>query len=140
MWSGSDDMWSRPDIMWSTLVGPTKGVFPTPDTVPFFPSDTDIHLKTNVARHRHSDLAPRHLTLHISPTLTVSFPSRHRTLRNILCRRPTLRPPTMGPTGPYQIRIYLKNFFHVGCGPDQILCGLDQILCGPDQIRIYLKK
>ena len=58
---------------WSKL-GPMNGVFPTPDTVPFFPSDTDIHPKTNVARHRHSHLVPRHLTPHFSPTLTLSFP------------------------------------------------------------------
>ncbi len=64
-------------------VGPMKGVFPTPNTEPFFPSDTDIQSKVNVAKHRHSDLVARHLTLHFRPTLTVSLPSQRRTLRNI---------------------------------------------------------
>ncbi len=41
-----------------------KGVFPTPDTWSFFPSDTDIWPKINVAWHRHSELVTRHLTLH----------------------------------------------------------------------------
>ncbi len=75
-----------------------KGVFPTPDTEPFFPSDTDIQPKINVAQHRHSDLVARHLMLHFSLTLTVSSPSRRRTLRKISSRRPTLRPPFIGPT------------------------------------------
>ena len=39
----------------------------------------------------------RHLTLHFSPTLTVSSGSRRGTLRKILSRHPTLRPPFMGP-------------------------------------------
>ena len=70
-----------------------KGVFPTPNTGSFFPSDTDIQPKTNVGRHRHSELVTRHLTLHFSLTLTVSFPRRRRTLCKISSRRPTLRPP-----------------------------------------------
>ncbi len=78
-------------------IGPKKGVFPTPDTGPFFPSDTDIQHKINVGRHRHSELVARHLTLHFSLTLTVSFPSRRRTLSKISSRRRTLRPPFMGP-------------------------------------------
>ncbi len=45
-----------------TIIGPMEGVFPTPDTRPFFLSDTDIQLKINVARHRHSELATRHST------------------------------------------------------------------------------
>ncbi len=71
-----------------------KGVIPTPDTKQFFPSNTDIQLKINVARHGHSDLLARHSTLHSSPTLTVSSGSRRRTLRKILSRCPTLRPPS----------------------------------------------
>ncbi len=81
----------------ATILGPMKGVFRTPDNGPFFPSDTDIQPKINVARHRHSELVTRHLTLHFSPTLTVSFPSRHRTLRKISGRCRTLRSPGMGP-------------------------------------------
>ena len=66
-----------------------KGVFPTPDTGPFLPSDTDIEPKTNVARHRHSELVTRHFG---------TVPSRRRTLRcKISGRRSTLRPPFMGP-------------------------------------------
>ncbi len=78
------------------IIGPMEGVFLTPMTEPFFPSDTDIQPKINVARHRHrhSDLVARHLTLHFSPTLTVSFPSRHRTSRKISSRRSTLRLPS----------------------------------------------
>ncbi len=60
---------------------PMKGVFPTPDSWPLFPSDTDIQPKINVARHRHSELLTQHSTLHFRPTLTVSFPSRRRTFR-----------------------------------------------------------
>ncbi len=86
------------------IIGPMKGVFPTPDTGPFFSSDTDMQPKINVARHRHSELVTRHLTLHFSPTLTVSFPSRRRTLRKISSRRLTLRPPFMGPRGRYRGR------------------------------------
>ena len=79
------------------LLGPRKGVFLTPDTGPFFPSDTDIQPKINVARHRHSELVTRHLTLDFSPTPTVSYPIRRRTLRKISGRRQTLRPLFMGP-------------------------------------------
>ncbi len=75
-----------------------EGVFSTCNTGPFLPSDTDIHPKTNVARHQHSDLGPRHLTLQFNPTLTVSFLSRRQTLCKISGRRPTLRPPFMGPS------------------------------------------
>ncbi len=46
----------------SPYVGPIKGVFPTPDTGPFFQSDTDIHPKISVARHWHSELSARHST------------------------------------------------------------------------------
>ncbi len=76
---------------------PMKGVFPTPNTEPFFSSDTDIQPKVNVAWHWHSDLVARHLTLHFSLTLTVSFPMRRRTLRKNSSRCPTLGPPFMGP-------------------------------------------
>ena len=79
------------------LLGPMNRVFPTPNTGPFFPSDTDIQPKMYVPRHRHSELVTRHLTPHFSPTLTVSFTSRRQTLRKISSRHPTLRPPFMGP-------------------------------------------
>ncbi len=67
------------------LIVSMKGVFPTPDAEPFFLSNTIIQprIKFNVTRHRHSDLVSRHLTLHFSPTMTVSFPSGRRTLRKI---------------------------------------------------------
>ncbi len=93
---------------------PMKGVFLTPETGAFFPSDTDSQLQINVARHRHSELVSRHLTLHFSLTLTltVSFPSRRRTLRKILGRRPTLRPPFMGPWRGYFRRQTLGHVFH----------------------------
>ena len=83
-----------PRPMFLSRRGPMKGVFPTLDTEPFFPSDTDIQPKINVARHQHSDLAARHLTPHFRPTLTVSFPSRRQTLCKISSRRPTLIPPS----------------------------------------------
>ncbi len=53
-------------IMMKSMLGPMKGVFPTPDNGPFFPSDTDIQPKLYVARHWHSELITRHLTLHFS--------------------------------------------------------------------------
>ncbi len=49
---------------WTGLLGPMKGVYPTPDTSPFFPSDTEIQTYINVGRHRHSGLLVRHSTLH----------------------------------------------------------------------------
>ncbi len=72
-----------------------------------FPSgNQDIQPKIHVARHRHSELVTRHLTLHFSLTLTVSIPSRRLTLHEISCRRPTLRPRFMGP-----ICILFSHFF-----------------------------
>ena len=103
-------------IHWSddeSLLGPIKGVFPTPDTGPFFQSDTDIHTKISVGRHRiplkvccgtrilshgHSELSARHSTLHFTPTLTFLFPSWHWTFPKNSSRPPTFRPPFMGPS------------------------------------------
>ena len=51
------------------ILGPMKGVLPTPDTGPFFPSDTDIQTKINFSRHRHSESSARHSTPYFSPTL-----------------------------------------------------------------------
>ncbi len=90
------------------LIGPMKGVFPTPDTGPFFSSDTDIQPKVNVVRHLHSESVTRHLTLHFRPTLTVSFPSR----------RLTFRPLFMGPTNVCHTGFWIFNFSSGGarCG------------------------
>ena len=74
--------------------GPMKGVFQTPDTSPFFPSDTDIQTSINVGQHRHSALLVRHSTLHSARHWTLSLSSRRRTLQKISSRHPTLRPPS----------------------------------------------
>ena len=37
------------------VIGPMNRVFPTPDTGPFFTSNTDIQPKNNAARHRQAD-------------------------------------------------------------------------------------
>ena len=65
----------------------------------FFPSDIDIQPQINVARHRHSELVTQHLTFHFSPTLTVSFLSRRRTLRKISIRRVLDLMDLVGPIG-----------------------------------------
>ena len=74
-----------------------KGIFLTPDTGPFFPSNTDIQTKINVGRHRHSELLARHSTLQSARHSTLSIPSRHRTSQKILSRHLTLRLPFIGP-------------------------------------------
>ncbi len=63
------------------VLGLMKGVFLTPGTSPFFPSDTDIQTNVNVGRHS-----------------TLSLPSWRRTLPKILSRHPTLRHPFIGPS------------------------------------------
>ncbi len=95
-----------------SLLGPLKGVFPTPDTGPFFPSDADIQPKINVARHRHSELVVRHLTLHFSSTLTV-IPKLTPDIAQNFEPTPDTQTPLHGPYCCGQLWVW-----HMFCGQD----------------------
>ena len=61
-----------------SFIGHMKGVFPTPDTCPFFPSDTDIQTKIKFSRHRQLELLARHLILSLTKSkldITENFES-----------------------------------------------------------------
>ncbi len=60
-----------PSLFSLPRVRPMKGVFTTPDTGPYFPSDTDIQTKISVSRHRHSELSARHSTS-LQPDILIS--------------------------------------------------------------------
>ncbi len=84
-----------------TALGPMKGVLPTCDTGPFFPSDTDIQTEINFGRHQHSELSTRHSTPHLSLTLDTLISKSTLDITQYFESTSDTQTPFMGPSSCY---------------------------------------